>query len=119
MSALISSTVLANAVSADFLKNEIEAAHTQYTSGSNESGLYALETLARLLESDKSSSLQLEVGINNLSFTYIRIGLLYEGSGNESKANSYFTRAVSIYKGEKIEVAQLKNTVKHLDNERS
>ena len=117
--ALISNMVLANEVSPDFLKKEIEIAHTQYITGSGESGLYALETLARLLESDNSNSLQSEIGPNNLSFTYLRIALLHEKSGNKSKANSYFTKALSSYKGEKIEVSQLKNVVEELDNKHS
>jgi len=46
----------ANQVSVDFLINEIKIAHSEYLNGSIDSGLYALESLARLLESDKSDT---------------------------------------------------------------
>lgn len=114
---LTSNIILANDLSSDFLKDEIKIAHTQYLTGEN--GLYALEALARLLELHTVDALQSKVGPNNLSFTYLRIGLLHEKSGNNLKANSYFTKALSSYKGEKVEVAQLKSYVKKIDNQRS
>ncbi|BCO19274.1 hypothetical protein KUC3_21310 [Alteromonas sp. KC3] len=112
----ISTTSLANQLSSDFLKNEIELAHTQYLNGSPESGLYALQALARMLESDDSSS---SLGPNNLSFTYLRIGLLYEQAGSQAKANAYFNKALSAYIGEDIEIAHLKEAVSKLDEKRS
>ena len=110
-----SNTSLANEISLSFLKKEIEIAHTQYLKGSAESGLYALEALARILESDNSASSQSEVGANNLSFTYLRIGLLHEKLGNQPKASKYFNKALSSYRGEEIEIARLKEVVVHLD----
>ncbi len=116
---LTSSISIANEISPGFLKKEIGFAHSQYLKGSPESGLYALEALARILESDKSNSLRSEVGTNNLSFTYLRIGLLHERSGSYSKASSYFNKAIDSYEGENVEIAQLKKVVSHLDSKRS
>ena len=114
-----SSVSIANKISPDFLKKEIELAHTQYLNGSPESGLYALQALVRILESDNSSSLQSELGPNNLSFTYLRIGLLHEKAGNQSKAEAYFNKALSSYNGKNIEIAHLKAFVSKLDGKRS
>ena len=80
LGSIVSTVSIANAVSSDFLKKEIELAYTQYLIGSPESGLYALQALARILESDSSSS---KLGPNNLSFTYLRIGLLHEQAGRQ------------------------------------
>lgn len=106
---------IANEITPDFLKKEIELAHTQYLKGTPDSGLYALEALARILESDNSSTLQSEVGPNNLSFTYLRIGLLHESLGDLSKASSYFDKAINLYKGKNVEISQLKEVVTRLD----
>lgn len=105
----------ANQISADFLINEINIAHSEYLNGSIDSGLYALESLARLLESDKSATLLSETGSNNLAFTYLRIGLLHEKSGNKQKADTYFNKALSSYQGEKTDITQLKEAVVELD----
>ncbi|WP_337879671.1 hypothetical protein [Rheinheimera sp.] len=107
---------VANEISADFLKTELERAHAAYLTGSVDTGLYALEALARLLESDQSAALQTEVGSNNLAFTYVRIGLLYEKTGNTSQAQAYFNKALGSYQGHKIEMASLKDSVLKLDN---
>lgn len=112
LGSLVSTVSIANEISSDFLKKEIELAHTQYLKGSTESGLYALQALARILESDSTSS---KLGPNNLSFTYLRIGLLHEQAGNDSKAKAYFNKAQSSYSGNKIEIAQLKEMVSKLD----
>jgi len=109
----------ANQVSVDFLINEIKIAHSEYLNGSIDSGLYALESLARLLESDKSATLMLETGPNNLAFTYLRIGLLHEKSGNKQEANTYFNRALISYQGEKTDITQLKKAVLELDKRAS
>jgi len=109
----------ANQVSVDFLRNEIKIAHSEYLNGSIDSGLYALESLARLLESDKSATLMLETGPNNLAFTYLRIGLLHEKSGNKQEANTYFNRALISYQGEKTDITQLKKAVLELDKRAS
>ena len=116
LGSLVSTVSFANEISSDFLKKEIELAHTQYLKGSPESGLYALQALARILESDSSSS---KLGPNNLSFTYLRIGLLYEQAGSQSKAKAYFDKALSSYKGENIEITHLKETVSKLDEKHS
>ena len=109
----------ANQVSVDLLINEIKIAHSEYLNGSIDSGLYALESLARLLESDKSATLMLETGPNNLAFTYLRIGLLHEKSGNKQEANTYFNRALISYQGEKTDITQLKKAVLELDKRAS
>lgn len=109
----------ANQVSVDFLINEIKIAHSEYLNGSIDSGLYALESLARLLESDKSATLMLETGPNNLAFTYLRIGLLHEKSGNKQEAITYFNRALISYQGEKTDITQLKKAVLELDKRAS
>ena len=105
----------ANQISVDFLINELKIAHSEYLNGSIDSGLYALESLARLLESDKSATLMSETGPNNLAFTYLRIGLLHEKSGNKREADTYFNRALISYQGEKTDITQLKEAVVELD----
>tara|TARA_R110002167_G_scaffold11831_6_gene51137 strand:+ start:632 stop:1015 length:384 start_codon:yes stop_codon:yes gene_type:complete len=116
LGSIVSTVSIANAVSSDFLKKEIELAHNQYLKGSPESGLYALQALAKILESDSSSS---KLGPNNLLFTYLRIGLLHEQAGSDPKAEAYFNKAQSSYIGKKIEIAQLKELVSKLDEMRS
>lgn len=118
MSMMVSSISVANQISPNFLREEIEFAHSQYLTGTPESGLYALQALARVLESDQSSSLQSEVGPNNLSFTFLRIGLIYEKLGSESEASEYFNKARIAYKGEKVEIAQLREMVAYFDEKR-
>lgn len=113
--ALASGFSVAQDVSTDFLKKEIEFAQYQYLNGSSESGFYALEALARLLESNKSSATQSDLGPNNLSFTYLRIGLLYEKAGDQSNAKAYFNKALHAYKGRKAEIVELKQLVSQLD----
>ena len=119
LTSLVATSVISNEITPDFLKKEIKLAHTQYLIGSTESGLYALQALARVLESDDSSSLQSQLGPNNLSFTYLRIGLLHEQLGEKSKTTEYFNKALTSYKGEKIEIVQLKKLVLTLDEQRS
>jgi tetratricopeptide (TPR) repeat protein len=112
---LVSASAAANNLSADFLKNEIAIAHSEYLQGSPESGRYALKALARILESDNASALNAEVGSNNLSFTYLRLGLLYEKSGNYVEAEASFAKALSLYVGEQADLSQLKLAVLALD----
>lgn len=112
---LTSSVSIANQLSADFLKKEIELAHAQYLHGSPESGLYALKALARLLESDSSSALETEIGPDNLSFTYLRIAMLHEKAGNQAKAETYFNKVTSTYDGRSVDIAELKAFVMKLD----
>jgi hypothetical protein len=116
LGSVVSSVSLANEISSDYLNKEIELAHTQYLKGSTDSGLYALQALARILESDSTSS---KLGPNNLSFTYLRIGLLHEKAGSDSKAKAYFNKAQSSFNGKKTEISQLKELVSKLDEMRS
>ena len=115
LASLSSSHTIANEISPDFLKKEIEFAHAQYLQGTPDSGLYALEALARILESDNSSALLSKVGPDNLSFTYLRIGLLHERLGDLSKASSHFDKAINLYKDKNVEISQLKEVVARLD----
>ena len=115
LGALTSSVSIANQLFADFLKKEIKLAHSQYLHGSPESGLYTLHALARLLESDSSSSLEADIGPDNLSFTYLRIAMLHEKAGNSAKAETYFNKVISTYDGRNVEIAELKAFVTKLD----
>jgi len=112
LSVLASNQTLANNLSLDFVKHEIELAHTQYLNGSTESGLYALEALSRILELTDTNEV---LGPNSLCFTYLRVGLLYEKLGDEANANKAFVKALNNYKGSKVSIAQLKEYVFHLD----
>lgn len=105
----------ANQISADFVKKEMHIAHSQYLKGSLESGLYALEALARILESDTSATLQSSIGPHNLAFTYLRIGLLHEKSGNQQQAETFFNKAISAYQDQKVTITQLKDAVNQMD----
>lgn len=115
ISTLWCSALYANQIAPDFLKKEIKIAYSQYLSGSADTGLYALAALARILESDGSVSLHSNVGLNNLAFTYIRMGLLYEKSGNEQEAETYFKKGLNSYQGEKTDISKLKEIVLQLD----
>ena len=112
LASLTTAVSVANQMSSEFVQKEIELAHHQYLTGSAEGGLYALEALARVLESDDS---QAELGPNNLSFTYLRIGLLHEQAGNTPTASEYFAKAQQHYQGDEVELAQLKSYVAKLD----
>lgn len=105
-----------NEMSPSFLKKEIDLAHHQYLTGSLDSGKYALEALARLIEADDTGLVQENLGPNNLSFTYLRLGLLHEQSGNQLEANTYFDKALSHFTGKSITVAELKNLVNTIDS---
>ena len=117
LAALVSLAVPTNAneMTAEFLKNELEIAHSQYIKGSSDSALYALNTLARILELDSAKTLQTELGPNNLAFTYLRIGLIHEQAGEQQQANSYFAKAMNAHQGEKSQLAELKAYVTKLD----
>jgi hypothetical protein len=43
------------------------------------------------------------------------LGVLHEKSGDTSKATSYFSKALLSYKGDKVELEQLKTQVQSLD----
>ncbi|MCG9707842.1 MULTISPECIES: hypothetical protein [unclassified Pseudoalteromonas] len=117
LAALVSLAVPTNAneMTAEFLKNELEIAHSQYIKGSSDSALYALNALARILELDSAKTLQTELGPNNLAFTYLRIGLIHEQAGEQQQANSYFAKAMNVHQGEKSQLAELKAYVTKLD----
>lgn len=117
LAALVSLAVPTNAneMTAEFLKNELEIAHSQYIKGSSDSALYALNALARILELDSAKKLQTELGPNNLAFTYLRIGLIHEQAGEQQQANSYFAKAMNAHQGEKSQLAELKAYVTKLD----
>jgi hypothetical protein len=79
-----------------------------------------MESLIRLLESDQSDGLLLKTSPSSISFSYIRLGFLYEKSGLNKKANIAFSKAVASYKSpynksEVIPLKELKSAVKHLD----
>ncbi len=119
VAAFASGICQANQISADFVKNEIQIAHTQYLKGSLDSGLYALEALARILESDSSATLQSSIGPHQLAFTYLRIGLLHEKSGNQQQAETFFNKALSAYQDKTVTITQLKAAVNQMDQKLS
>jgi hypothetical protein len=71
----------ANSIPPNFLINKVETAHKEYLHGSSDVAIYALESVVRLQELDRSSELLQEIGPSSLSFSYIRLGFLYEKSG--------------------------------------
>ena len=105
----------ANEITSEFLKKELELAHSQYINGSHDSALYALNSLARILELDSAKTLQTEIGPNNLAFTYLRIGIIHEHAGDQQQANSYFAKAMNAHQGKKLQFAELKAYVTKLD----
>jgi len=119
--AVITSNIsVANNISPDFLNNEIEIAHNKYLSSSTEVAIYALESIVRLLESDQSEDLLYKTGPANLSFSYIRLGFLYEKSGLKEKADIAFSKAVPSYKvafqeEKQVTLKKLKHVVRMLD----
>ncbi|MBA6304674.1 hypothetical protein [Colwellia sp. MB02u-14] len=119
--AVITSNIsLANSVSPDFLINEIDTVYKQYLHGSPEVATYALESFVRLLESDQSTELLQKTGPSNLSFSYIRLGFLYEKSGLKQKAAKVFSKGVASYKspynkGVAVTLSELKSVVNQLD----
>jgi hypothetical protein len=119
--AVITSNIsLANNVSPDFLNNEIEVAFNEYLHGSTDVAIYAIESIIRLQESDKSKELLQKTGPASLSFSYIRLGFLYERLGLTEKADKAFSKAVATYKSpynksESVPLNILKMSVKKLD----
>lgn len=96
MLSAMATTVSANKLTAEFVNKEIDYAHTQYLNGSPETAKYALEALARLLESDQSKTLRHDTGPNALALTYARLGLLYDKSGSTVKASDYKAKSISL-----------------------
>ncbi len=112
---VIAKQSVATEVSVDLIKKQLEAAHSQYLSGDQQKSVNALEQLAKLLQYHQSPALDSQIGPNNLAYTYLRLGVLYEKSGDTSKATSYFSKALLSYKGDKVELEQLKTQVQSLD----
>ena len=110
-----SCTVWSNQLATSFVKQEINHAHQEYLTGSTDSALYALKSLARILEFGIEQGLLAELGPNNLSFTYLRLGLLYEAQGAKDKADVYFNKALTSYSDKCTSVNKLKGLVKELD----
>jgi len=119
--AVITSNIsFANSISPEFLINEVETAHKVYLHGSTEVAIYAMESIVRLQESDQSNELLRKTGPSSLSFSYIRLGFLYEKSGLIQKANKAFSKAVATYKSpynksESVALNELKSAVQRLD----
>jgi len=88
----------ANEITSDFLKQEIELAYNHYLNAEPQSGLFALETLARLIESDSTGVL--------LS--------LHEKLGNQEQAAIAFSQAIKSNSGN-AELSVLKASVLKLD----
>jgi hypothetical protein len=119
--AVITSNIsLANSISPDFLIKEVEMAYKEYLHGSPEVATYAMKSIVRLQESDQSRELLRKTGPSSLSFSYIRLGFLYEKSGLMQKAEQAFSKAVASYKSpynksETVALKELKAFVKQLD----
>ena len=69
------SNVFANSSTSSYLKNEINEAHKAYLFNDTATGLYALNSLARLLKYIGPDEFSIEGTNLNLALTYFRIGL--------------------------------------------
>ena len=124
LAVITSNFSLANNISHDFLIKEVDLAYKEYLHGSLDVATYAMESFIRLQESDQSSELLLKTGPSGLSFSYIRLGFLYEKSGLMQEAKNAFSKAVAAYKSpynkkEAISLDELKYVVKQLDERSS
>jgi hypothetical protein len=120
LAVITSNFSLANDISSDFLQTEIEIAHKEYLHGSHEVAIFAMESIIRLQISDQSNDLLQKIGPPSLSFSYIRLGFLYEKSGLKKEADKVFSHAISSYKSvynesEAVTLNILKNYVNELD----
>ena len=111
---------LANNISADFLLNELDISYKKYVNSSPEMAIYAMESVIRLQESDRSSELLHKTGPNSLALSYLRLGLLYEKSGLNREADNVFDKAMTSYQSqftttEKVSLIDLKKFVIGLD----
>lgn len=111
---------LANNISADFLLNELDISYKKYVNSSPEMAIYAMESVIRLQESDRSSELLHKTGPNSLALSYLRLGLLYEKSGLNRAADNVFDKAMTSYQSqftntEKVSLIDLKKFVIGLD----
>ncbi len=120
LTAITSNLSLANNISSDFLLNEIEISYKIYAYSSPEIGVYALESLIRLQESDRSSELLHKTGPTSLALSYLRLGLLYEKLDLNKEADKVFSKALTSYKSqvtysENVSLIELKKFVIGLD----
>ena len=120
LTAMTSNFSLANNISSDFLLNEIDISYKKYVNSSPEVGIYAMESVIRLQESDRSSELLHKTGPTSLALSYLRLGLLYEKLNFTKKADNVFYKAVTSYKSqvtdsENVSLIELKKFVVGLD----
>lgn len=121
LTAMTSTFSLANNISPDFLLNEIGISYKKYVNSSPEVGIYAMESVIRLQESDRSSELLHKTGPTSLALSYLRLGLLYEKLDLHKKADNVFYKAVTSYKSqvtdiENVSLIELKKFVVGLDD---
>lgn len=88
------SNAFANSSTSSYLKNEINETHKAYLFNDTATGLYALNSLARLLEFIGPDELSIEGTNLNLALTYFRIGLLHEKNSDGLLKNKYFSQAI-------------------------
>ncbi|TWX64088.1 hypothetical protein ESZ36_20660 [Colwellia demingiae] len=120
VTAITSNFSLANNISPDFLLNEIDISYKKYVYSSLEVGIYAMESVIRLQESDRSSELLHKTGPASLALSYLRLGLLYEKLGLNKDADKVFYKAVTSYKSqvtdsENVSLIELKKFVVGID----
>jgi len=110
------SNVFANSSTSSYLKNEINEAHKAYLFNDTATGLYALNSLARLLEFIGPDELSIEGTNLNLALTYFRIGLLHEKNGDELLKDKYFSQAIVLVpNSEEILTNDFRSLVNKLD----
>ena len=88
------SNAFANSSTPSYLQNEINEAHKAYLFNDTATGLYALNSLARLLKYIGPDELSIEGTNLNLALTYFRIGLLHEKNSDGLLKNKYFSQAI-------------------------
>lgn len=113
---LFSHFCMADNVSTDFLNQEIENSYEEYMNGSFETAIYSMKALIRLLEIDSPLASYDKVG-PILSFTYIRLGFLYEHLSLEQDAHMAFSKGLEVYVNpyNDFPLDELKELVKGVD----
>lgn len=115
--AFTSNNILASQLASPFVQNEINEAHKAYLTNNTSTGLYALNSLARLLLEVRSQEVSATGNDVNLASTYFRIGLLYEKEKNETLKNKYFSKALDLYPNQpKLSVDDFRHFINKLDN---
>ena len=110
------SNAFANSSTSSYLKNEINEAHKAYLFNDTATGLYALNSLARLLKYIGQDELSIEGTNLNLALTYFRIGLLHEKNGDELLKDKYFSQAIVLVpNSEEILTNDFRSLVNELD----